>query len=359
MHNYHDARLTFPAGRDGTPSTIPGGNAGDIYNHRNYSFGPQCYVLPFMEQSARYDYYVRISHAGGELQPMSWFSRTTPVEYKDFFSQQIASYLCPSDPEGTTVGYPIMGGTGEAVIANEVLETDSPNARISYATSRGDYYQYYENVGGINSVTIPGAKYSRGMFGPRQVEDGAEEGEGFGLGACADGTSNTLLLSERAVASNSSLPNVYLYPIRGGSIQVGGMTGNPSVCLNARRDGGMQQSDAARGGIRQQVGMFVFDGRTTYNGFNAVFPPNSPSCSADGKTSHGFFSATSYHTGGVNAAYTDASVRFVSDNVDCGNTSIPAPGARNNAGDLSISAPSPYGVWGALGTKDGGESASL
>ena len=45
----------------------------------------------------------------------------------------------------------------------------------------------------------------------------------------------------------------------------------------------------------------------------------------------------------------DGSVRFVSDSVDTGNTSLPP---------VVIGA-SPYGVWGAMGTAAGGEVASL
>ena len=354
LHNYHDARNAFPAGRDGTVATVPGGNAGDVDNHRNYSFGPQCYTLPYMEQSARYEVYTRISHAGGETQPMCWFAPDSDLPgYKEFFGDRIAPYICPSDAEATSPGFPVIGD-GSGNIANESNQTGYPNARITYATCRGDYYQHYSNVDTMNNVTVTGTTYTRGMFGPRRIS--ANEGEGYNISACTDGTSNTLLLSERAVAGSWATTQ-YLLPIRGGIIQVGGMTANPAVCLNTRREGGKQQGDASRGGVRQQTGNFIFDGRTTYNGFTTIFPPNSPSCAAAGNTARGMFSATSYHTGGVNAAYTDASGRFISDNVDHGNTSIPAPGATN--GEPSMSAQSPYGVWGALGTRNAGESKSL
>ena len=45
----------------------------------------------------------------------------------------------------------------------------------------------------------------------------------------------------------------------------------------------------------------------------------------------------------------DGSVRFVSDSVDTGNTTLPPV----------VSGPSPYGVWGAIGTAAGGEAAGL
>ena len=63
----------------------------------------------------------------------------------------------------------------------------------------------------------------------------------------------------------------------------------------------------------------------------------------------GFFSAQSNHSGGVNVGLADGSVRFVSDTVDCGNLN-----AR-----YVRSGKSPYGVGGAMGSPQGGETVSL
>jgi len=57
----------------------------------------------------------------------------------------------------------------------------------------------------------------------------------------------------------------------------------------------------------------------------------------------------SFHTGGVNAGFFDGSVRFISNTIHTGNLNLPA--VRTG--------PSPYGVWGALGSPDGGESVTL
>jgi hypothetical protein len=48
----------------------------------------------------------------------------------------------------------------------------------------------------------------------------------------------------------------------------------------------------------------------------------------------------------------DGSVRFVSSNIDTGNLAVPAPAATSGV-------PSPFGVWGALGSKAGGETVSV
>jgi hypothetical protein len=44
----------------------------------------------------------------------------------------------------------------------------------------------------------------------------------------------------------------------------------------------------------------------------------------------------------------DGAVRFVSENIDAGNSGAPDP-------DSTGAARSPYGIWGALGSRNGGE----
>jgi len=64
-------------------------------------------------------------------------------------------------------------------------------------------------------------------------------------------------------------------------------------------------------------------------------------------------SPSSNHTGGVNVAFVDGSVHFVSEVVDAGLVYV-------DTHDLwKLSGPSSFGVWGALGSIDGGETARL
>jgi prepilin-type processing-associated H-X9-DG protein len=49
------------------------------------------------------------------------------------------------------------------------------------------------------------------------------------------------------------------------------------------------------------------------------------------------------HTGGAQVTLADGSVRFISNNIDCGN--------------YGAGSPANFGVWGALGTINGGEAS--
>lgn len=88
--------------------------------------------------------------------------------------------------------------------------------------------------------------------------------------------------------------------------------------------------------------------------FTTILPPNSASCYGSGPSTTGTGgrqsqSATSNHSGGVNAGMGDGAVRFVSDTVDAGNM---------DGGAVTLG-PSKYGVWGAMGSISGGESKAL
>jgi len=121
-----------------------------------------------------------------------------------------------------------------------------------------------------------------------------------------------------------------------------------------------------------------------FSQFFMAAPPNSPSCAQNhdgGNENWGILvSASSHHTGGVNVAMCDGAVRFISDTVDAGDQMYdpwdkvlqrggqwgdpPGVAPVGQGGDKSlyrsrVSEPSRYGIWGALGSKAGGEAKSL
>jgi prepilin-type N-terminal cleavage/methylation domain-containing protein/prepilin-type processing-associated H-X9-DG protein len=239
--------------------------------------------------------------------PCAW--DTTAGVYPPFF-EQVPGYLCPTDGDG----YRHLAGYAAA----------------NYCPSVGD------TIDSINYNTNP-----RGLFGfcPCQV----------GMADVSDGTSNTLMLSEHMIGDGEStsglsvLRGTYSYSPSGTTDPY---TGNPSLCSTGNVSTNGTTLIAANA-----LGYFGrwFHPCAQHSAFNTVTPPNSPSCEySNWDCSAGVFPPSSGHPGGVNAAMADASVRFISNSIDAGDPTK----SEVTAG------PSPYGVWGALGSKSGGEAVT-
>ncbi|MDR1959616.1 MAG: DUF1559 domain-containing protein [Planctomycetaceae bacterium] len=176
------------------------------------------------------------------------------------------------------------------------------------------------------------------------------------LASITDGTSNTIAVSESVSGSGTSDLRA-----KGGVAYMeteldGSSSGvNPANCLNNAIDPvtkSIKSSYSASGVWR--CGRHLHS-TPSYIAFNTIIPPNGPSCARSNNDSNwGFFTAQSNHTGGVNAGFMDGSVHFISSSIDTGG--MPSNLNTNITGNFGIS---PLGVWGGLGTIDGGENVSV
>ncbi|MEQ8854495.1 MULTISPECIES: DUF1559 domain-containing protein [Gimesia] len=149
-----------------------------------------------------------------------------------------------------------------------------------------------------------------------------------------DGTSNTILMAERELGGTGSF-------LGRAAASISNLDTNPAACLSTISGNTYNVTmDGHRMGQRWAIGYPFYSGITT------VLPPNSPSCSSSGHQGWGIYSASSLHTGGCHVLMGDGAVRFVSENIDSGFPSDPQV----------TTGPSPYGVWGALGTMSGSET---
>ena len=308
VQNYHDVNNALPAARAML------GKSGQIHNGSmpaGGGFGTALFILPFIEQTAMWDQ-ILIYAANGLQNPWAINKATYPA-----FCNPIDSFLCPSDGN-----------------ARQPSTDGHETARCNYVTSRGD--SLWNNNRNPKDESSTAAKTAhRGIF---------HVGEFPNMSIVTDGTSNTLAWSEAVSAPGSGGRQIKGNLVAGISSMYNGNS-FPGPCL-AVKVGTELDRDATSASWRAQR---IADGQVLLQGFNTVLPPNSPNCSYSGDNVWGVASAQSNHSGGVNAAMLDGSVRFVSETVDCGD-------AYANA---VSSGKSPYGVWGAMGSAQGGETVSM
>jgi type II secretory pathway pseudopilin PulG len=298
-HNYHDTHQSLPAARNLCHTSLE-------------RFSATYLLLPFMEQQSIFDQ-IRVTTTDP-------YPDTGNINGTEVVTKNISTLRCPSDswgnePSVTGSARNRLGAVGNIVIsygdgANRLQQNDT--GLVGDISSRG---MFYWTSGKTMSIT--------------------------------DGTSNTVLISESCVPSNISTN-----AIKGGiavlsGIDLGSWIWSPSVCMTIRN--GQQFSGTAHGFWRCAR---YLDGMVLYTGFNTIMPPNSPSCVKNtSELTSGFYAANSNHTGGVNTARVDGSVSFISDTIDTN-------GLPDSIQGSYLTGPSPYGIWGALGTPYGGESIS-
>jgi hypothetical protein len=223
---------------------------------------------------------------------------------------QLPALRCPSDP-----GFATTRGL------------------CNYAFSRGDFL-------GTASGSGRDAQQVNGLFALRTT---------YGVRDCVDGASNTMAFSERVAASfgTGGAPG---RDVREGTVMnVTAITTSPGACLAAAAPllNGKRYTTGAN--IKGKFSSIWMDGQPENVAFYSVLPPNGPSCTNDTNNNAdaavAVLSASSYHAGGVHVLLADGAVRFVSDSIDTGNLGV----------TTALNARSPYGVWGALGTKRGGD----
>jgi prepilin-type N-terminal cleavage/methylation domain-containing protein/prepilin-type processing-associated H-X9-DG protein len=301
LHNYEGVWKAFPPQKGGTNCPWPSSP------HCNYERRSGFVALSsFLEQGIVY----QAIEAGGGT-PTKIAGGGEPWASWSAWNTQLPTLLCPSDGAGVTA-IPVRG-------------------HVNYAFCIGDKVE--KNLWENNN--------HRGIFTFRL---------NVKISAITDGTSNTIALSERCrqpqgfTGTRNAAGELAMSAT---ALNVPSVVDNPGSCLtrvNASRE------FVAGTRIKSKTGSIWTDGQTEIVAFNTVLPPNSPSCTVDSDTNAdgagGVHSASSYHPGGVNVVMADGSARFVSQNINCGNLGVKAP----------ISGKSLYGVWGALGTREGRET---
>ncbi len=312
LHNHHDSKGEMPAATN--PLTCGTNSSGN--------WSATVLLFPYMEQQALYD--VKLSDLATYGGPNVWDDDWGSMQ------GQVSGLLCPS--------------------STKVVGKNSDQEKCTHT----NYMHCFGDAIRPNSFSGRPCN-NRGVFSPRNLRN---------FSFITDGLSNTVAIGEALAAESFGQDGMHrfirqtfvvLTSMDGGSGIFDGVSdGNKgpgefcSISLVAEPgDRTIYQSDSwlhAGHGLRAASGQFCFTGFTT------VLPPGSPSCMGWGDDGNwGISSLSSNHPSGVNVGYVDGSCHFITDTIHCGNsTDLP-----------TVSGESPYGVWGALGTPQGGEAKGL
>ncbi|QDT06628.1 hypothetical protein K227x_50400 [Rubripirellula lacrimiformis] len=347
FHNYHSAFNQLPKSRGGTSrlygSTLqahlprsPGGQFGG--NNRN-NLSALVPLLPFIEQQGLWEQISNPFAVTDPATPELYYSAMGPnpemgltghsnARY-DPWMTDVATYRCPSDPGA---GLPAQG-------------------RTNYGVGVGDALGQ-QNTGGVKETGEPDAteyprasKACRGMFRSRVR---------MAFRDVLDGLANTVMAGEM----NTDLGDhdVTTQAIDDASFSAT-IINNPSLCSTSihidpqRPSYWVNTSTAFAGGAQIQRGLKWACGFPVFSTITTITPPNSPICSTGPSTwQPGIYGPSSRHQGGVHVLMGDGAVKFITDSIDTGNQTA-GNIWWNGTGLRAAGQPSPYGLWGALGTR--------
>jgi prepilin-type N-terminal cleavage/methylation domain-containing protein/prepilin-type processing-associated H-X9-DG protein len=307
VHSFHDVRKSVPP-RCGRVNQSNGGNASNV--------STWVFLLPFIEQDPLFQ-------SGGRWDVSPWLA-------SDQTKAQVPIFQCPSDLPR------IVNGIG-------VLGTN------------------YQIVGGDTCTDFGNAIRTRNAWGQVNFPNTDPK---YKFDDIKDGLSNTAAISER-------LRMKYVGE-RGLSAQVP-MTPVPAVTVNNCQaffpPGSTTYLNSVSSPVTATANWGIFgaddqlpgtrwaDGQVRWNLLTTMSQPNTASCyfSTNGNGEQNVINPpSSQHSGGVNVVMFDGTVRFVSNTVDNGPTT--ARDIAHNDATYVQGKPSPFGVWGAMGTKAGNDA---
>ena len=322
IHNFHD-----------TTNRLPNVHQDSIFTNKRFLRGGwMATILPFIEQVQIYD----AAMARAVTTSTTNFYSITALEVK------LGALLCPSEPNTSWKAGDRCPTSYRGCMADLVTES----ARLS-----------------TRSWLRPGALKPSSGTTFVTTGSGRNKDATVGLEAITDGTSNTVMLSEAGLYAKD------------GTSRGGDLRSHFATSINVAFDQDFYQCYGTIGDSKNlkdtqnvetnqghNIGMRAFDDYTMFNTFFTLFPPNSPSCGNAQWYDWALVSASSYHPGGVNVAFMDGSIRFVSDTIQTQNlhryhdfTGSDKNHIEYMTHPYDTTGPFSYGVWSELGSINGGE----
>jgi prepilin-type N-terminal cleavage/methylation domain-containing protein/prepilin-type processing-associated H-X9-DG protein len=296
-HNYHQVQNVFPMGVSLNMYSFP-----PAYYRAKNSWGHYGMLLPLLEQQAVYNA-ANFNWGVEEGSPGS----SMPIDINGTAADtQISMFICPSDP---------LGGNGGSI--------------SFYNNNDKDTSSYYGCVGATTSLSVPNGVDTGTIQVIPTANFPSAQSTGmytfqlcYGINACTDGTSNTILYSEGLVNPVNTGPRILYEGVNNVGMdatfrQLDVRSVSPTIyqatlalCDSTWQNGGSYDN---------QKGRDWAHGCMTQTLFNTVVTPNKykwTHCSNTGSTTMAPLSnAQSYHAGGVNCLMADGSVKFIKDSI--------------------------------------------
>lgn len=318
--NYESAFKRFPAAMTG-PCKLGGSgqwwsdgdpNVGRAFIGR---YSVLVAILPQMEQKTLYEN-IQNGMPGQPFPLEPWNMNGgafTP------WRTQIAGFRCPSDP---------------GKINLDATWADDGSGRTNYVACYGDTVR--DNSGAWHPAATRGA--FQGRYARRMAE-------------LTDGTAYTILMGEVGTTPSQNLgTGAGKIRIQGARWEAG--SANIEQPINCKNQAvGDKYIASAEPNCWHAIGIRWSDGDHNHASMTTVLGPNSASCN-NGLWGWGVTSASSYHGSGAHVVFGDNGTRYIPNSVDAGNPTATAPAGNDGAGSNQ---PSPFGAWGAMGTKDAGD----
>ncbi len=348
IHNYHAAYDRLPQNGSGTYNTGPGfvtpsaslPGGGNSYYRLSFLVG----ITPFIEQQALWE---QISNPyrtqGGQFwQAMGPLPSCSPAnlataDYTPWVTD-VAGYRCPSDP-GT--GLPSLGRTNYAACWGDSNHASRDSETI------------VDELGNLRGGNVPVfvSTSCRGAFVYRKKTQFRD---------ILDGLANTIMCGEILTSLGDN-------DIRSTPLNAGARTGAQW------QSGGLQRCkgpiDPARPRFWSSTASIIapaddrrgskwMAANVLYTGFFTMLPPNSELCHHGNQHEEMLATTSSNHQGGTHVLMADGAVKFVTDSIEAGNQMSSQVKFPDTTDVLPAGSRSPFGLWGALGTRGAKETIS-